>query len=397
MGRSMARPSARPSRLTLTLLLACVAFAPLTPVARGQSRREPDDDKLRRAWTYLLKEEREDAIQRFTAESRSLGTFQNNLIRHALSLEEVDPGFYEEATPIGFFDPKDHAPEGRLKRRKLLKQRDRRVAPVHETILGAFTEHRLQPAFAYDWRTGTIVRTADPLDPKQIFESAIAGYPPGYDLAEAIVTKQLDDGSQRKALAAFEHLYADREGNVFPGVTLYDAWASATDLEMPDIDVLGIVHEITGERGRWVAPIPAEQHDELYAYVGSLFAPAHEHRGLRTALARTFLDGTPVLRDGYEFHVDRLHGLWEDASSSPAGLARALPPAGGWQDFLVTWATEFEKDEERVLAARNRCAALDKNRRQIRNLMIQILNDHGALERKRRPRPKPKAEGAKEE
>ena len=45
---------------------------------------------------------------------------------------------------------------------------------------------------------------------------------------------------ERSALAAFGPAYTDRNGNVYPGVTLYDAWASGPEIEMPDVDVLGV-------------------------------------------------------------------------------------------------------------------------------------------------------------
>ena len=118
------------------------------------------------------------------------------------------------------------------------------------------------------------MRTGEFRSAQHVFELALAGYAPQADLAVALLEQALDRGEQQLALGAFGHAYTDREGRVFPGLTLYDAWSSGLEIEMPDVDNLGIVHAVTGQRGRWVAPVPASEHDELYALVGELYTDA---------------------------------------------------------------------------------------------------------------------------
>src|SRR5690606_37332929 len=115
---------------------------------------------------------------------------------------------------------------------------------------------------------------------------------------------------QRVALAGFAHAYTDREGNVFP-LSLYDAWSSGLEIEMPDVDALGIAHEVLGETTRWKAPIPAAQHDELYALISERFQAARPYRGLREALAACWLAAEPVLWDGFGETAPELHALWQ--------------------------------------------------------------------------------------
>src|SRR5262249_29966935 len=146
-----------------------------------------------------------------------------------------------------------------------------------------------------------------------------------------------DDGSQQKTLAAFLHAYTDREGGVYPGVTLYDAWASGAEIEMPDVDCLGIVHSVLDDWKTWRAPVPATKHEALYDRIGKIFVDAHRHRSLRRALATVFLEGSPALRDGFVDSVGNFHALWEDCGSTPAELAKRLPKPKDRTEFLSAW------------------------------------------------------------
>jgi hypothetical protein len=201
------------------------------------------------------------------------------------------------------------------------------------------------------------------------------------------VERALDRGAERKTLAAFAHAYTDRAGNVYPGLTLYDAWASGKELEMPDVDVLGLVHDLLDEWHRWRAPIPEPQHDEIYRVVGELYRRAHAYRVLRTALAWTYLSGSAPLPDGWVGHRLRLHGLWETAESSPRGLAERLPGAADLQDFLQSWSERFDKDGELVPRAATRQAELERCAARVRETLSSLVLATGALRRTERPAP----------
>ena len=360
-----------------------------TPAAAQDAA--PDDEALRRAWSFLLPEEQRDAAAQVAAETAALDSFQNRLVRHALELEAIDPGLLPEARPIPVFDPKVHAPKQPIPRRKLPPD-DPRAKRQLERFLPPSARLPGWPAWVYDWGTGEVLRTADWEDPGLVFENALAGLPPRAALAEALVARALDDGTQRVPLAAFGHAYTDREGNVFPGLTLYDAWSSGADMEMPDVDVLGVVHDVLGERKRWKAPVPPRQHDALYAAVADAFGRARAHRALREALARTYLRGSPPLPEPYPLALERLHGLWEEHASMPAELARALPDVKGLEGFLGDWAMRYEKDAERIAKARARRGILERDAAQVRDFLVRALRERGAFEREARP-PAPAAPG----
>ena len=366
----------------------CAALALFAGGVAAQDKpAAPDDARLRQAWSYLTDAEQDDALARFEAEAPQLDTFQNKLLRFALALEERDHSFLPRESEIPFFDPARHAPAQPIRRHRLALDAP---SAVHERerMLGKASNSKLQPAWRYDWSAGDVVRCAV-LDARaHAFESALAGLPPDLDLAEALVERALDGGAHRNECAAFGHAYTNRTGDVFPGITLYDAWSSGAEMEMPDIDVLGIVHELQGEWKKWIAPVPPSEQDEVYKAVADLFVPLHSYRGVRTALARTYLSGSVELRDGYANHIDRLHALWDAHSSTPSAVAALVPDSQGVAEFVANWALQVEEHPELRQAGVTRHAQLDRDRADVRAFFAEILKDCGALERTAKPAPR---------
>jgi len=389
---AMSRPFVRIARAALFALLAF----PAASQSRTSKADAPDDERLLQAWSFLTQDEQRDAADWLVGEAPALGTFQSELIRFALSLEENDIGHLPDAAPTPVFDPEVHAP-GLPIARRWLDPDDARAREQRELVFKRVPQSGLRRAWEYDWGQGQVVRLAGENDPGRLFENALHGFPPDLDLAEALVERALDDGAERAVHAAFAHAYTDRAGNVFPGVTLYDAWAWGGGMEMPDVDTLGIVHLIDDDWKTWVSPVPESQHDALYEHIGESFVRARRHRGLRTALAMTYLTGGAKLRDGYPGHLNRLHSLWDVHSSVPSAVAAVIPGAGGWDEFLQRWSLEVDSSLALMQAGTRRRETLDSDALGVRALALRILTEMGALERKRRPDPKPAPEPAKGE
>jgi hypothetical protein len=236
---------------------------------------------------------------------------------------------------------------------------------------------RPRPAFVCAWRyefgRGELRRAASWKDPERIFRNGLVGIPPDLYLAVALIERALDDGSQAKVLHAFGHAYTDRDGKVYPGLTLYDAWASGREIEMPDVDALGVVHSVLGDWASWRAPVPASRQDALYERIGELFVPARAHRALRHALAAAYLEGSPADCEGYETYLDNLHALWDDCRSTPEAMKERLPSPEGRAEFFAAWTKQgFEKGElfQKGLARRR---ALDAEVEDVRALLVRLL------------------------
>jgi hypothetical protein len=354
------------------------------PVAARSKARQAEDERARAAFERLEPAEQKDAVEYLRLECSHLATFQMDLVRYALGLAEHDAALFPEAQEPPVFDPERHAPAQPIPR-ALLPATARGVVKLREQVLGRIPKRASVPAWTYDHGARTLRRTAAWKDPARVFANALLGLPPDADLAEALVERALDDGSQQKPLAAFAHAYTDRAGGVYPGVTLYDAWASTTEIEMPDVDCLGIVHDVLGDWKRWVAPVPAGAQEPLYDTIGELFQRAHRHAGLRRALARCYLEGDAVLRDGYQGNLDNFHALWEKHRSTPSELAAALPKPDEWAEFLERWSKACHEEGEIYPKGLARHATLAKDAEAVRATALRVLEEFGAFERLTKP------------
>lgn len=386
------------SLLWLVAPLTGVGAATPLPALSGPPRPQdeapapPDDDAVREAWSMLLPDEQDEALEWFRLEVSFLDTFQLRCQRWILGAVEDDPGLWPVVAPAAWFDPAEHAP-GQPIPRRLLDPDERRVRSMREDVEERRPPRRLRSSWVYDWARGE-VRRDTPAGAEEArarsFENALAGFPPDLDLAEALVLARLDGGHERTALGAFAHLYTDRNGRAFPGITLYDAWAAGVEIEMPDVDVLGIVHTVLDDWTSYRAPVPSSKHKKLYARVGDVFRAARRYRGLREAFARAYLIGTPVSPDGYGEAFGRFHALWDVHGSDPGALVEELPvEADDWGAFLEDLAERCRKDEELWRQGVNRQATLEADRARVRGMLVWVLEQLGAFEREERPAPPP--------
>jgi len=377
MDRRTSPPAPRPGALGALALALLPAWA--GPLVAATPAQEPVlDDALRRAWARLDAGMKEEVVQFLRAETDRLETYQMDLVRAVLNQAAIDRAAVAPWVSRGAFDPLTHAPKQPIARR-ILPPDDRRARAAREELLPPEDPREIACGWAWDWSVGEL-RRVEGDETARVFENALRGHPPDLDLARAIVIGRLDRGEERTALLAFSHAYADREGNVYPGVTLYDAWNSGRTIEMPDVDTLGIVHTVLDEWRKWKAPVPASKHDSLYAEVEELFQDAHRYRALREALAEAYLVGTPPARDGYGPNLVRFHALWLEHEGSVEALAEELPDADGWEKYLKAWVAKCNRDPDRVEEARTRQGWLDEGGRRVRACLEFVMRELGTLD-----------------
>lgn len=201
--------------------------------------------------------------------------------------------------------------------------------PAHRAATASMAPFRLLPELhaevAYDWRRGTVALAGTPPDAERRFANLAAGLPPGADHAVARILAILDTDPEQRALAEFfEHLYADRDGHVFAGVSLYDAWSSGRKLEMPDADAVAFARKVL-HTASLVAPLPEDRRRErIYRKVADAFASHREYRTLRSCLAATFVAAEPTVDPAYAPLLRRCHWLWAAVDHDPQRLAERL-------------------------------------------------------------------------
>jgi len=345
------------------------------------------DKDIRQAWSYLTPAEQAEVTEWFRAEVSYLDTTQNKLIADLSEGSDRDRGQWPELQAAPFFDPATHAPAQPIPRKRLDFDDPKAVAA---RALFAPERDPLQRAFVYDWTTGELRRTRDERDPSLVFENGLLGLPPLTDLAEALLLQRLDDGAERPTLTAFAHAYTDRNGTVFPGVTLFDAWGSGAEMEMPDVDVLGVIHDVLGDWKKWKAPIPGGAQKKAYDAVGELFLSAFHHRRLREALAANYLRGKAVAADTYAPNVLAFSALWENAQGDPDKLVKELPATKDWDKFMKGLTSDIAKKKSFREAGQNRLAWFEGERYLVKSKLVWVLQEFGAFERKSLPKAKEK-------
>ena len=357
------------------LLRALAALALLTTPLVAQVT----DDEVRAAWKKLSREDQSEIVEWFSAECERLPTFQVGLMNYVFrELPQSRYDWPEAAQKLPLYDAQRHAP-GQPIVRKWLKEDSRTVTKWKERVFAVAPARRLTSAWQYNYATGSVERLPGHADPERIFENGLAGCPVNLDLAEAVLERMLDDGSLRKEHAAFGHAYADRLGKAYPGVTLYDTWCSGAEQEMPDVECLGMVHDIFDDWDTWEAPVPESQHDPLYARLGEVFVKLRRQRGLRTALTRAYFSATPVMRDAYGPSTDRLHSLWDQHGSVPGKLLESLPADDDWNEWWEVKGKELDNQLELYQAGQVRRQTLVADADRVRRLLIGVMTEYGAF------------------
>ena len=351
--------------------------APPQPPAPTQ-QGEFTDEQILEAWRKLDSDSRYEVMERFRAEVMGQKTFQNTLLRFVLDRLDQDPGTFAVLDAPVPYDPVLHAPERPIKRYPLPPE-SARLKYVRNMFLENTPVRKLDSSWIYVYATREIRRIGPRDDLDKTFRNALNGFPPGLDLAEAVLEQWLDDGSQQATAQAFGHSYTGREGGVYAEFTLYDAWASGTKFETPDIDILGLIHDLENDWGSCKAPLHGACAEELPARVETFFVPYYRHRGLRNALARTFLSGQPALGDGYISYLDRFHFFWDDNESTPAKLLSKLPNPEEWESFLAKLLKEFDRSKEAREKGLVRRDTLHNNGREVRRAVIDAMVGEGHL------------------
>jgi hypothetical protein len=234
---------------------------------------------------------------------------------------------YPPLQPPVFHDPQVVAP-GVAGPRKLIGP----DAPAHAAARAAFPEPAflddLEVAVRYDWAAGKAARTREQLPDEALFANIARGFPPGADHAVARIVALLDQDPEQRALARwFEHLYADLDGNVFDGITLYRAWYSGRQVQVPDVDAIPFAEQILKTRS-FRSPIPADRRrDRLYQKIQEAALEHRKYRTLRQAAAAAFVSADPELDPVYRPLVARCHYLWATVGWKPEALAQVLAEA----------------------------------------------------------------------
>jgi hypothetical protein len=224
------------------------------------------------------------------------------------------------------------------------------VAPERQRIAAGTAAHRavveqyppvpfldgLRKAAWYDWGEGRVVRRPTPLAPAEVFDNCLDGWLPGADLAVARLLAKLDQDPQMRKLATyFEHWYADLDARVYDGVTIYQAWYSSDELDVPDVDAIPFAIQILNSTA-YRSPIPAgPARTRLYGKIRDAAFAYRKYRTLREAAAGALLCAEPAIAPTYTALVPRFHVLFATLDHDPDQVAAFLGKIPDREQFLI--------------------------------------------------------------
>lgn len=338
-----------------------------TALARAEGRFE--DAELVALWEALDADGKKAALERFGAALEGSDLRLAKAVRDVVRKAPDQLPALDDKLP--FFDPAVHAPAQPIPRKRL-RATSATVKKMVEAVRREPGPRRPERAFDYDWGSARVVRSGPALRPDDVFRNALLGLPPDADLARAVVLSYLDLAEERDLHAAFAHAYTDREGNVFP-LTLYEVWASGVVKEMPDVDTLGLVHELLDDWKRWVAPVPDTQHEPLYKLLNGLSLNCIRSRQLREVVADLYVAPEPEVPPGYESLVFNLHAQWALVDDEVERMAGALPPGEDRDAYLEALTKRCLEEAEVYARGRERAARMRKDVLELRKALAQSL------------------------
>lgn len=142
---------------------------------------------------------------------------------------------------------------------------------------------------------------AGPVTAEQELLDLLWGYPPDADVLIAWIQRELDFDDSLDGLADyFDHAYCDRFGHCFAGISLFDAWASQTGIEMPDTEVIAFARNVLKDRS-FRSPIPGDaRRQRLYDRIRADFLRYFQYRSWLEAAANVYVNPETPLRGDHE-------------------------------------------------------------------------------------------------
>jgi len=302
----------------------------------------------------------------------------NDPLVRRIGCMRVDDAALRDAEPVVHFDPTEWA-RGAAPAREVVPVADARHRSVVEAMPPVAVLPDLARRIVYDWRRGTLVKSAAPPTWRERFANLVHGYPPNADVAYALVLAALDrDPAQRQLADYFEHTYADRDGRVYEGVTLYQAWYAGATIEMPDVDAIAFAVRVLGDAS-YSSPIPADaRRDRLYARIHDRALEHRKYRTMLQAAAAAFVCATPDMDPMYARLAPRFHYLFASCGDD-LDRARQTLQQLGTRDGLVEWVDQRVVADADAMELRDgRGRDLETMARTVREAAIKALEEERA-------------------
>lgn len=332
--------------------------------------------KLPEAKQTALLKETESAV-------KELETGLGQLVEKLLARDEAPKGLPELWKGPAWYEPKVYAP-GLPIARKEMDEDDPKTHEARRRFLNGKISYPLEGRFRYLPGQNKIVRLHKKEPAILAMAEMLEGYPPGASLAREVILQVLDDQDGLDAVADYySHTYTDRDGNVFPGITIYDVWNSGFEIEMPDVDAIPFARHILKDDS-YRSPIPdGPERNRLYQEIGGHFRDWRRYWLLREAAASWFFDWEPAVSPFVGPLRERLQFLIAWGAQDPFALRQFLKSHSD-RESLIREADSLmaELGDQSWSAIEKRKTRLAEDRKAIRELVIEMLQKKLGAEKK---------------
>ena len=324
------------------LILASFLFSP-------QNSSAEEWEKVEGRLIQFSKEEQQEfltlALEKIHALEHPLAKASKQISKQALTVTKVSP------RDPAWFDPKEYAPALKLKT-KVYKANSGGWKRLKKAFYGNndLPSH-LQPLH-WDYGRNAIERPLawEELSAVESMKQLWNGHLPHADVTRATVESILDDqGSMDLVADYFSHCYRDRDGKVYPGITLGDLWGSGEELEVSDAESVAFMRRILQDDAIQ-SPIPKRLHPGIYSIIRDTYAEWRDYYQIRTTLALCFLDPHAEIPLIFANVSDHFHRAWISVEDQPSAMRELLKKHGNRKAFLAEMEarkpTTLEQQEE---------------------------------------------------
>lgn len=220
----------------------------------------------------------------------------------------------------------------------------------------------------------------DALTPEHYLQDFFLGFPPDVDVLAVWLERQFDhDKSLDKIADHFAHAYCDRVGNCYAHITIYDAFASQSQIEMSDVDVIAFARNVQNDRS-FVSPIPGNaKRQRLYDDMKASFTKYFQHRTLCEAAARIYVSPDCWIRPDHEGLRRR---LWYLFALDKGDISKVRTRLVRWKDrdsMIEAVDVMIDKDKDVDFKANKWASERNAARFVIADLTKDVLRERGFL------------------
>jgi hypothetical protein len=295
------------------MLLSTLLVSPLLWTQQETSSALKRFDKL----------SQEEKVETFQILREKLKNSSNVILEKAgnlLQIELEQEGWMEPGATYAY-SSKKYAPKLKLNDR-VLKESHYKWKAISKTV---FPEGIIEKKATYQFNYINNKLTVPPkIDYTQRLSHYLKGSWGEHDLLQAVCLSQIANKEKmRKCADYFAHTYRDRDGYIYPKITLFDIWGAQTEFGISDVEGIAFLQNVLDEH-RIESPIDKRYHSKLYQRIKEYFEEYREYRDIRNSLAALHLDPNASIPRILEAQRENFALAWMILDYDPLRMANYL-------------------------------------------------------------------------